>query len=65
MTYLKKEALWPLSVYLPRMMDGELLTIFAASVVTMLPAVLLFLEGQESLERGIALSGVGNSEEHR
>jgi multiple sugar transport system permease protein len=58
MTYLKSRALWPLSMYLPQMAKGDAGAVFAASAVTMLPAVLLFLVGQESLEQGIALSGL-------
>lgn len=58
MTYLKTESLWPLSLYLPQMVKEEPEAAFAASVVTMLPALLLFFGGQESLERGIALSRV-------
>lgn len=56
-TYLKTEALKPLSVYLPVMVKAEVQTAFAASIVTLLPAVLLFLCGQESLEEGIGASG--------
>ncbi len=62
MTYLKTEALKPLSLYLPQMVKEEPGAAFAASVVTMLPALLLFFGGQESLERGIALSGVEDGE---
>lgn len=57
LTYLKTEALKPLSVYLPVMVKAEVQTTFAASIVTLLPAVLLFLCGQESLEEGIGASG--------
>lgn len=57
LTYLKTEALKPLSVYLPVMVKAEVQTAFAASIVTLLPAVLLFLCGQESLEEGIGASG--------
>lgn len=53
LTYLKTETLKPLSLYLPVMVKGEVQTAFAASIVTLLPAVLLFLCGQESLEKGI------------
>ena len=56
MTYLKSKPLWPLSLYLPQMVNTEVMTAFAASLVTLLPAVLLFLWGQESLERGITMS---------
>ena len=56
MTYLKTEARWPLSLYLPQMVSAETASAFAASIVTLLPAVLLFLSGQEYLELGIAAS---------
>lgn len=62
MTYLKTEALWPLSMYLPQMVNIEIASAFAASIVTLLPAVLLFFTGQESLEQGIAASGMERKE---
>lgn len=58
MTYLKTEALWPLSLYLPQMINIEIASAFAASILTLLPAVLLFFVGQESLEQGIVASGM-------
>lgn len=58
MTYLKTKSLWPLSLYLPQMVSSETASAFAASVVTLLPAVLLFFTGQENLEQGIVASGV-------
>ena len=57
LTYLKTESLKPLSLYLPVMVKGEVQTAFAASIITLLPAVLLFFCGQESLEKGIGASG--------
>lgn len=57
LTYLKAEALKPLSLYLPMMVKEEIQTAFAASIITLLPAVLLFFCGRESLEKGIAASG--------
>lgn len=57
MTYLKTEALWPLSLYLPQMVNTEITAAFAASIVTLLPAVLIFFYGQDSLEQGIVASG--------
>lgn len=57
LTYLKTEALKPLSLYLPMMVAEEIQTAFAASIITLFPAVLLFLCGRESLEKGIASSG--------
>lgn len=62
MTYLKTKALWPLALYLPQMINIEIAAAFAASIVTLLPAVLLFLTGQESLEQGIAASGIKRKE---
>lgn len=61
MTYLKTEARWPLSMYLPRMIQVETASAFAASIVTLLPAVLLFFAGQENLEQGIVASGMGRA----
>lgn len=58
MTYLKTKTLWPLSLYLPQMTGTEISAAFAASVVTLIPAVLLFLTGQENLEQGIVASGM-------
>ena len=55
LAYLKTESLKPLSLYLPVMMEAEVQTAFAASIITLLPAVLLFLCGQESLEKGIRI----------
>ena len=55
LAYLKTESLKPLSLYLPVMMKAEVQTAFAASIITLLPAVLLFLCGQESLEKGIRI----------
>lgn len=58
MTYLRTEALWPLSLYLPQAAGSDMTTAFAASVVTLIPALLLFTCGRDSLERGIAMSGI-------
>ncbi len=57
MTYLKTKSLWPLSLYLPQMVNSEAAAAFAASIVTLLPAVLLFFWGQDYLEQGIVASG--------
>lgn len=65
MTYLKTEARWPLSMYLPRMIQVETASAFAASIVTLLPAVLLFFAGQENLEQGIVASGMGRAEKSK
>ncbi|MDR1664391.1 MAG: carbohydrate ABC transporter permease [Clostridiales bacterium] len=53
--FLRDIAMEPLSVYLSQI-DGSL--IFAASCFYMLPAVLIFLYGQEYMVEGIQLSGI-------
>lgn len=57
MTYLKTKALWPLSLFLPEIRLPDLGMGFAAALVTLMPALLLFLNCQAYLEQGIALSG--------
>lgn len=43
MTYLKTKALWPLSLYLPQVVTGRAGLALAASVVALIPAILVFL----------------------
>ena len=58
MTFLKTKNLWPLSLYLPNITSDKINVSFAASIVMLLPAVFLFLWGQQYLEQGIAASGL-------
>lgn len=58
LTFLKTQSLKPLSLYLPQITASEASVSFAASVVMLLPALLLFFFGQEYLEQGIAASGI-------
>ncbi len=59
MTFLKDKSLYPLSIFLPDITNvGKSGMTFAASVVTFLPAVLVFLGGQDYLEQGIIYSGL-------
>lgn len=58
MTFLKTKANLPLSLYLPQITTDQVGSSFAASIVMMLPAVLIFLWGQEYLEQGIVASGL-------
>lgn len=58
MTYLKTKSRLPLSLYLPSITTDQVGSSFAASIVMMTPAVLIFLWGQEYLEQGIAASGL-------
>lgn len=57
-TFLKNKALWPLTLYLPNITPDKIGLSFAASVIVMLPALLIFLCGQGYLEQGIAASGI-------
>lgn len=58
MTFLKTKSLFPLALYLPEITVDKMGVSFAASVVMMLPPVLIFFWGQEYLEKGIAASGL-------
>lgn len=57
-TFLKNKALLPLTLYLPNITADKIGISFVASVIIMLPALLIFLYGQEYLEQGIAASGM-------
>lgn len=57
MTYLKTKSLWPLSLFLPEIGMEEMGVGFAAALLMLIPALLLFLGCQEYLEQGIAMSG--------
>ncbi len=58
LAFLKDKTLWPLSLYLPEIGPGQAGTALAASVVTLVPAVFVFVAGQDYLERGIVAAGV-------
>ncbi len=59
LTFLvRRKEFWPLSLYLPEITAGKAGVAFAASVIMMTPALLLFLYGQKYLEQGIAASGL-------
>lgn len=58
MTFLKTKALWPLSLYLPEIGLEEAGAGFAAALLMLIPALLLFLSGQEYLEQGITAAAV-------
>ncbi len=57
MTYLKTKSLWPLSLFLPEIKLADMGMGFAAALLMLIPALLLFLCCQDYLEQGIALSG--------
>ncbi len=58
MSFLEDKALWPLSLYLPEITWGQAGFAFCASVVTLIPAVFVFIIGQDYLEQGIIYSGL-------
>ena len=58
MTFLETKSLWPLSLYLPQVTMDKVGISLAASVFTLLPPLLVFLYGQNYLEKGIVASSV-------
>ena len=58
LAFLEDKALWPLSLYLPEITWTQAGYAFAASVITLVPAVFVFLMGQDYLERGIVYAGM-------
>lgn len=59
LTFLaKRKDLWPLTLYLPNITADRIGVAFAASVIIMIPAALLFFAGQKYLEQGIAATGL-------
>lgn len=58
LAFLKDKTLWPLSLYLPEIGMEQAGTALAASVITLAPAVFVFVAGQDYLEQGIAASGI-------
>lgn len=57
-TFLKSAVWYPLSVFLPATTLDNAGVSFVSAVVTLLPAVLIFLLGQQYLEQGIIASGI-------
>ena len=58
MAFLQDKALWPLSLYLPEITLAQAGSAFCASVITLIPAVFVFMFGQDYLEQGIIYSGL-------
>lgn len=58
LAFLEDQKLWPLSLYLPEISLSNAGTIFAASVITLIPPLFVFLFGQDYLEQGIAASAI-------
>ena len=58
LTFLSNKALWTLSLYIPNINQQQAGNALAASVVMLIPAVLVFMAGRDYLEAGIAQSGL-------
>lgn len=58
LAFLEDQSLWPLSLYLPEIGLEQAGYSFVASVVTLIPAVFVFLSGREYLEQGIVASAL-------
>lgn len=58
MTFLKTKSLWPMSLFLPEIGLDEAGLGFTAAVMMLIPALLLFLSGQEYLEQGVAAAAL-------
>lgn len=58
LAFLKDKGLWTLSLYLPEIGLAQVGYAFAASVTALMPALFVFLFGQEYLEKGIIASAI-------
>lgn len=58
LAFLKDKTLWPLSLYLPKIGAERAGEAFAVSVITLIPAVFVFLLGQDYMEQGIVASAL-------
>ena len=58
MAFLKNKELWCLSLYLPEIEPAQAGKAFAVSVIVLIPAVLVFLAGQDYLEQGIISTAI-------
>ena len=58
MTFLADQTKWPLSLYLPNITRETAGSAFAASMIGLVPAILVFTAGQDYLEKGIMASAV-------
>lgn len=58
MAFLEDKSLWPLSLYLPEITWAQAGYAFCASFITLIPAVFVFIIGQDYLEQGIVYSGL-------
>lgn len=58
LVFLQTKRLWPLSMYLPEIKEGQMGFALACSFVALLPALCVFGMGQKYLEQGITAAAV-------
>ncbi len=58
MAFLSDKTLWPLSMFFPKITINQAGASFCASVIMLIPAVFVFIAGQDALEAGIIYSGL-------
>ena len=58
MTFLRTQAGWPISLYLTRIGETNVDVAMAASILTLIPTLLLFFYCQSNLVQGIQMSGI-------
>jgi len=58
LAFLKDKSKFPLSLYLPMMDSGRAEMLLSSSAVTLIPAVFVFIIGQDYLEQGIISSAL-------
>lgn len=58
MAFLKTKSLWPLSLYLPQIDMAQTGKAFVVSVLVLIPAIIVFLAGQDYLEQGIISTAI-------
>lgn len=55
MAFLEEQSLWPLSLYLPHLGISQAGYAFAISVVILIPALIVYMLGQDALVEGISV----------
>jgi multiple sugar transport system permease protein len=58
LNFIKTPSRWPLTLFVPSISPEKAGISLVASMIILLPALLLFLFGQQYLERGIMVSGI-------
>lgn len=62
LVFLKSKNLWPLSMYMPEILQNNPGDMFVKIAVTCIPLAILFLSGQEYLKKGIHIMVVDEKE---